>query len=121
MRVLEKVFVVHPGDAWGIIATIMGYRPLRDLFGVHVIEVQAIGLFGAVYALGHHQHKISSLMCLDVLWRVCGASLGHVPYFLCRPMALSASQLLSGVRDRSSKEIVTTMPSHALANNTLLH
>ena len=86
--VLEKVFVVHPGDAWGIIAIIMGYRPLRDLYGVHAI--QAIGLFGAVYALGHHQHKISSLMCLGVLWRVCGASLGHVPYFLCRPMALRA-------------------------------
>ena len=55
MRVLEKVFVVHPGDAWGTIAIIMGYRPLRDLYGVHAI--QAIGLFGAVYALGHHQHK----------------------------------------------------------------
>lgn len=49
MRVLEKVFVVHPGDAWGSIATIMGYRPLRDSYGVHAI--QAIGLFGAVYAL----------------------------------------------------------------------
>ena len=55
MRVLEKVFVVHPGDAWGISATRMGYKPLRGLYGVDAI--QAIGLFGAVYALGHHQHK----------------------------------------------------------------
>ena len=50
-----SVFVVHPGDAWGISATRMGYKPLRGLYGVDAI--QAIGLFGAVYALGHHQHK----------------------------------------------------------------
>ena len=43
MRVLEKVFVVQPGDAWGIIAQ------LKKL-GIY-IEVHAIGLFGAVYAL----------------------------------------------------------------------
>ena len=43
MRVLEKVFVVQPGDAWGIIAQI-------KKFGIY-IEVHAIGLFGAVYAL----------------------------------------------------------------------
>ena len=58
MRVLEKVFVVHPGDAWGIITPIMEYGVWRDLFGIHVTyKVKAIGLFGAVYALGHHHHK----------------------------------------------------------------
>ena len=52
MRVLEKVFVVHPGDAWGIITPIMEYGVWRDLFGIHVTyKVKAIGLFGAVYAL----------------------------------------------------------------------
>ena len=40
MQVLEKVFVVHPGDAWGIIAFITEYQ--------HRL---AIGLFGVVYAL----------------------------------------------------------------------
>ena len=45
-----SVFVVHPGDAWGIITPIMEYVVWTDLFGIY-IEVQAIGLFGAVYAL----------------------------------------------------------------------
>ena len=51
MQVHEKVFVVHPGDAWGIIATITEYQCLMDVLGVHVIVVQAVGMFGAAYAL----------------------------------------------------------------------
>ena len=49
MQVHEKVFVVHPGNAWGIIATITEYQSLMEL--QHVVEVQAVGLFGAVHAL----------------------------------------------------------------------
>jgi hypothetical protein len=54
VQVREKVFVVHPGDAWGIIETMMGYycNDNWDLLGVHAIEVLAIGSHcGAVYAL----------------------------------------------------------------------
>ena len=53
MQVHEKVFVVHPGDAWGIMATITEYQSLylMDLYAVHVPKVQAVGVFGAVYAL----------------------------------------------------------------------
>ena len=62
MRVLEKVFVVHPGDSWGIIAPIHGA----------VIEVQAIGLFGARYALS------------DIISTRCGAAIQAVRRLQCK-------------------------------------
>ena len=53
MQVLEQVFVVHPGNAWGSITIIQEYSSLHvlDWFGMHNIEVRANGMFGARYAL----------------------------------------------------------------------
>ena len=54
MQDLEQVFVVRPGNEWGIITTVMEYSSLHvmDWFGMQPnIKVRANGMFGARYAL----------------------------------------------------------------------